>query len=107
MGILAWRRVSKIIGLGHAGRKTHSLDLVLVEERDGVDENPRERAAEVDGLVHDEGHDTGGQNIVVHVSVPRKPEALEVVEGDIVLGNLLELGPVGVGGRRIGESSCC
>ncbi|EKG20031.1 hypothetical protein MPH_02662 [Macrophomina phaseolina MS6] len=90
----------------NGGRGTHSLNLVLVEERDAVDDDPRQRATKVDDLVHDERHDAGGQDIVVHVGVPGKPEALEVIEGDIVLRNLVESLPVGVGGRRAGKGSC-
>lgn len=56
------------------------LDLILPEPRDHVDDNPRQRAAKVDSLVYDKGHDTRGENIVVHVRVPSRPKTLGVVE---------------------------
>lgn len=89
-----------------SGENTHSLNLVLVEEGNAVDDDPRQGATEVDDFVHNEGHDAGGQNIVVHVGVPGEPEALKVVEGDIVLRNLLKSTPISVSGRRAGEGSC-
>lgn len=47
-----------------------SLDLVLLEIWDLADDDPGERATKVDRFVHDKTHDTGGENIVVHVGVP-------------------------------------
>lgn len=64
---------------------TYVLNLVLVEERDAVDDDPRQTTAEVDDLVHEEAHDAGGEDVVADVGVPRRPHALEVVEVDIVL----------------------
>lgn len=46
------------------------LDLVLVEIGYAVNYNPRQRATEVDTLVHDEGHDAGCEDIVLHVGIP-------------------------------------
>ena len=46
------------------------LNLVLVEVGDAIDYYPRETAAEVDDFVHHEGHDSGGEDIVLHVRVP-------------------------------------
>ena len=79
---------------------TYALNLVFVEVWDHADDDPGQTAAEVDGLVHDEAHDTGGEGIVADVCVPRSPHALEVVEVDIVLGHLVEVVPVGVCGVR-------
>jgi hypothetical protein len=46
------------------------LDLVFVEVGHAVDDDPGERAAEVDEFVHHEGHDAGCENVVLHVCVP-------------------------------------
>lgn len=46
--------------------------------------------------MHDEGHDSGGQYVVLHEGIPGHPQALKEIEMDIVLGNLVELAPVGV-----------
>lgn len=79
---------------------TYVLNLVLVEVGYPVDDDPGQTAAEVDDLVHEEAHDAGGEDIVADVGVPRSPHTLEVVEVDIVLGDLVELVPVGVGRVR-------
>ena len=55
------------------------LDLVLVEVGDAVDEDPGEGTPEVDDLVHDEGHDAGGEDVVLHVCVPGLKILLESV----------------------------
>jgi hypothetical protein len=64
---------------------THLLNLVLLEVWNPVDDHPRQGAAKVDELVHDEAHDTSGEDVVADVCVPGSPHALEVVEVDIVL----------------------
>lgn len=46
------------------------LDLVFVEVGHAVDDYPGEGTAEVDELVHGEGHDAGGEDVVLHVCVP-------------------------------------
>lgn len=46
------------------------LDLVLVEIGDVSDNDPGETATEINDLVHDEAHDSGGQDIILHVEVP-------------------------------------
>lgn len=51
--------------------------------------------------MHHKGHDTGSQDIVLHVGVPGSPQALSDVELNIVLGDLIKLAPVGV--RLTGE----
>jgi hypothetical protein len=79
---------------------TYALNFVFVKVWDHADDDPGQAAAEVDGLVHDEAHDTGSERIVADVCVPRSPHALEVVEMDIVLGHLVEVVPVGVCGVR-------
>ena len=63
------------------------LNLVLVEVGDLADYDPGNAAAEVDDLVHDEGHDSGGEDIVLHVRVPALSGRLEEVgENDSVGG---------------------
>lgn len=82
-------------GIGRPRSKiTHVLDLVLVEGGDGVDNDVGETAAEVDDLVHHEGHDTGGEGVILHIQVPSSPEALQYIELDIDLGDLFEDGKV-------------
>lgn len=46
------------------------LNLVLVEIGDAVDDDPGDAASEVDKFVHDERHDSGGENIVLHICIP-------------------------------------
>lgn len=52
------------------GRDLVGLDLVFVEVGDAVDDYPGEGTAEVNELVHDEGHDSGREDVVLHVCVP-------------------------------------
>ena len=87
---------------------TYVLNLVLVEIGNAVDDNPGKRAAEVDKFVHQEGHDTSGEDVVANVRIPGHPELLKVVEVYIVLRNLLELVPVCVRGVResVLKNSC-
>jgi hypothetical protein len=61
------------------------LNLVFVEVRDHVDNDPWQRATEVYELVHDKGHYTSGKNIVLHIRVPRRPQSLKEIEVHIVL----------------------
>lgn len=46
------------------------LDLVLVEIGDAIDDDPWETASKVDEFVHDEAHDSGCKDIVLHELVP-------------------------------------
>ena len=46
------------------------LNLVLVEVGDAIDDDPGNTAPEVDAFVHNEGHDSGGEDIVLHIRVP-------------------------------------
>jgi hypothetical protein len=71
--------------VGKRGAKTYLLNLVLSKPRNSINYDPRQRPAKVDGFVHDEGHDTSGEDIVLHVRVPGEPHALSIVERDIVL----------------------
>lgn len=50
--------------------------------------------------MHSETHDPRGEHIVAHVGIPRRPQLLEVVEGDIVPRYLIELVPECVLGVR-------
>ena len=50
--------------------------------------------------MHNKGHDPCGKDIVLHESIPRQPEALEIVELNIVLRDLLERPPVGIRRHR-------
>ena len=72
------------------------MDLVAVEERYAVDDDPGKRASEVEGLVDNKGHDSCRQDIVAHPCVPGHPHLLEVVELYIVRGDVLKGAPVGV-----------
>lgn len=48
--------------------------------------------------MHDEAHDTGGEVVVLHPEVPRRPQALGYIELDIVFRDFLE--DVGEGDAR-------
>lgn len=76
--------------------KTYVLKLVSVEEGDAVDDDPGNRASEVQSLVDDKGHDSCRKDVVAHPCVPGHPHLLEEVELDVVLGDLLEGAPVRV-----------
>lgn len=73
---------------------TYVLNLVFVKVGHAVNNHPRKRATEVDDFVHEEGHDSSGQDIVANEGVPGRPETLKVVELNIVFRNLLKLTPV-------------
>ena len=60
------------------------LDLVLGEVRDVVEEDKGKGSAEVDNLVHDEGHYAGCKDVVGHVGVPSGPCTFEHVEVGVV-----------------------
>lgn len=49
--------------------------------------------------MHYEGQDASGQDIILHVGVPGRPQPLEEVKVHIVFRNVLELAPVGFLGR--------
>jgi hypothetical protein len=76
--------------------ETYVLELVSVEERYAVDDDPGKRASKVEELVDDKGHDSCRQDIVAHPCVPGHPHLLEVVELHVVLGDLLKGAPVRV-----------
>lgn len=79
------------------------LNLVFVERLHPVDDDPGKRPAKVDDFVHDKRHYTGGEDIILHVGIPRCPHPLEQIKMDIVLRDLLELSPVGLWrGRKKG-----
>lgn len=80
-----------------AGVRTYALDLVLLEVGDLICDHPWEAAAEIDDLVHREGHDSRGEHVVLHVGIPCCPSLFEHIEVYIVLGDLLKV--VGVRGR--------
>jgi len=65
--------------------EAYLLNLVLVEIGNTVNDDPGQRSAKVHGLVHDERHDSGSQDVVAHPSVPSEPHLLKVVELDVVL----------------------
>jgi len=50
--------------------------------------------------VHQKGHDSGGEHVVAHIGIPRRPQAFKDVEVNIVLGNVLQMCHVRVGGVR-------
>lgn len=64
-----------------------------------VDYDPGQRAAEVDDLVHQKGHDARSEDVILHVRIPRSPEALKNIKVDIVFRYLVELAPVSVLGH--------
>lgn len=76
--------------------RTNILDLVLVQPWQPIGDHPRQGAAKVNHFVHNKGHDARGEDVVLHVGVPRYPHPLHIVEMRIVLGYLVELAPVGV-----------
>ena len=80
--------------------QTYLLDLVLPKIRYAVDDYPWQRAPKVYSLMHNKGHDPCGKDIVPHESIPRQPEALEIVELNIVLRDLLKRPPVCIRCRR-------
>ena len=77
------------------------LDLVLGEVRDVVEEDEGKGSAEVDDLVHGEGHYASGEDVVSHVGVPGGPGAFEDIEVGVIEGDILKV--VGVGDRCGGE----
>lgn len=82
------------------GRDLVVLNLVAFENTEGVDEDPRQGSTEVDQFVHRKGHDTRGENIVLHPGIPSHPELLGNIEVGVELGDFLILAPVGVGQHR-------
>lgn len=72
------------------------LNLIPPKPRDTIHNNPRQATSKIHSLVHDEAHDARREDVVLHVDVPREPEALKVVERHIVLGHFFELAPVRV-----------
>lgn len=79
---------------------TYTLNLVSIEETQAIYEDPWKRAAEVEQLVNDEGHDAGGQNIILHPRIPCDPQSLCHAQVDIGLGDILILAPIGAGGQH-------
>lgn len=66
-----------LIAISKCGEKSYPLDLVLVEIWDLVHDHERQTATEINHLVHNEGHDSGGQDVVLHVGIPGGPRLLE------------------------------
>lgn len=52
--------------------------------------------------MHGKGHDAGGQDIVLHPSIPCRPESLCHIQLSIVFRDLVELAPVGARGQHSG-----
>lgn len=71
------------------------LNLPFLEVRDSITNHPRQAATKVDELMHDEGHDTGSEDIICDPSIPGSPHLLEDVEGAIDLADVVVMGPVG------------
>jgi len=65
------------------------LKLVFVEIGDTVDYYPGKGTSKVDGFVHDKGHDSSREDVVLHICIPGRPEAFEDVEMDIVFRELV------------------
>ncbi len=79
------------------GPQTYALDFKLPEVRNLVHDHERYAAAEVNQLVQDERHDPGGENVILHIGIPRSPCLFENVEVDIVLRDVVKV--VGIGDR--------
>ena len=79
---------------------TYTLDLVSLEETQAINEDPRKRAAEVEQLVNGEGHDAGGQDIILHPRIPCDPQSLCHAQVGIGFGDILILAPIGAGGQH-------
>jgi hypothetical protein len=77
--------------------RTYALDLVFVEVWDEAYDNPGKRTAEVDNLVHHEGHDTGRQSVILNVGIPCSPEELQGIEFLVILADLIVVAPERVG----------
>ena len=75
-------------------QRSYVLDLVLVEVGYLVHDEPRQGPSKVYDFMHYERQDSGGEYIILHESVPCRPETLKNIEMNIVLGNLVELTPV-------------
>lgn len=75
-------------------RSTYVLDLVLVQRRYPIDDDPRKTSTKVHDLVHEKAHDSSGQHIISNEGVPRSPQLLKVVQVDVVLGDLVKLMPI-------------
>jgi hypothetical protein len=78
---------------------TYVLNLVLVEVRYPINDDPRQAPAEVHRLVHNKAHDSRRQHIVSHEGVPRRPQLFHIVQAHVVLGDFVEFVPVGI--RRV------
>ncbi len=101
-------------------RDLQPLNFIFIEVWDRIDDDPGKTAAEIDRFVHDEAHDTGRKNIVLHVGIPTlpwivridmvarvvwstySPETLENVQMHIVLGHLIVDTQVCFGGCQSG-----
>lgn len=81
---------------------TYILNLVALEPTQGINEDPGKGSTEVDQLVHHEGHDTGGENIVLHPGIPSSPQSLGDVQIGVEFGDFLILAPVGGRGQHGG-----
>lgn len=58
------------------GGDLRPLKLVLVEVWDLVDNDPGKTSSKVNSLVHDETHDTGREDVVLHVCIPTLQDIL-------------------------------
>lgn len=47
--------------------------------------------------MHGEGHDPGGEHIILHVRIPRRPCLFQKIELDVVLSDVVEVVEVGDG----------
>ena len=92
-------------GLDAKDKVAYILDFVFVEVWDAVYDCPWNRAAKINDLVHDEGHDSGSEDIVLQICIPSCPQALQKIKVDVVFGDLIELAPVSVG--RGGKEGRC
>jgi hypothetical protein len=82
------------------GVATYTLNLISIKETQAINEDPRKRAAEVEQLVDGEGHDAGGQDIILYPRIPCDPQSLCHAQVGIGFGDILILGPIGAGGQH-------
>lgn len=64
--------------------RTYILNLELIESRYRIDDYPRQTSPKVHQLMHEEAHDSRGEDVVANERIPRRPQALKIVKLDII-----------------------
>lgn len=75
---------------------TYILDFIFVKVRYSVDDHPWEGTPKVEQLMKHKRHDARSKDIILQVGIPGSPETLEEVQVDMILGDLVEMGQVGL-----------